>query len=219
MTAQHSKRHFTAVLCALSIALLAGCATAPPQESIGPNDPAAINGLRQTFIKMNEQKSWRVRMTSVSDGKTITQSVTFVQPDRIHMVSDEMEQIHIAGAAYMKTGTSGWQRIPFGFGSLIEQFRKDPALIESSFRGTTIVGKETLDGRAMTVYRYYASIKLAGGLVSGGGWNKMWVDGGGLPRRAESEGQGQFLGFSGKPSKTTLIYSDYGAAIRIVAPI
>ena len=219
MTAQHSKRCFTAGLCALSIALLAGCATAPPQEAIGPNDPAAINGLRQVFTKLNEQKSWRVRMTSVSDSKTITQSVAFVQPDRIHMVTDEMEQIHIAGTAYMKTGTSSWQRIPFSFGNLIEQFRKDPALIESSFRGATIVGKETLDGRAMTVYRYYASIKLAGGLVSGGGWNKMWVDGSGLPRRAEADGQGQFLGFSGKPSKTTLIYSDYGAAIRIVAPL
>jgi hypothetical protein len=202
---------------AFCLAVLAGCATAPTQEVAGPNDPAAMAAIRQAYMKLAEQKTWRMRMTSVSDGKTSNSTAEFVQPDRIHFVSDQVEQIHVAGSAYMKADGK-WQKLPINFGNIIEQYRKDPSLLESAVRGATSLGKEAVDGRSMSVYRYYSSAKFAGGLVSGGAWNKMWVDGGGLPRKIEAESRGQALGFSSK-STSTIVYYDFGAAIRINPPI
>jgi hypothetical protein len=40
----------------------------------------------------------------------------------------------------------------------------------------------------------------------------------GLPLKVESEGTGSALGFSSR-SKTTILYEDYGAPIRISAPM
>jgi hypothetical protein len=202
---------------AVCIVLLAGCATAPPQEVAGPNDPAAMAAIRQAYMKLAEQKTWRMRMTSVSDGKTSTSTASFVQPDRFHLVSDQVEQIHVAGAAYMKVDGK-WQKLPLNFGNIIEQYRKDPALLESSVRGATSLGKELVDGKPMSVYRYYSSAKFAGGLVSGGAWSKLWVDGAGIPRKVESESRGQALGFSSM-STSTIVYYDLGAIIRINPPI
>lgn len=199
------------------LALLAGCATAPPQETVGPNDPAAMAAIRQAYMKLAEQKSWRTRMTSVSDGKTSTTTASFVQPDRLHFVSEQMEQIYVAGAAYMKTDGK-WQKLPLNFGNIIEQYRKDPALLESSVRGASSLGKELVDGKPMSVYRYHSSARIAGGLASGSAWNKMWVDASGLPRKIDAESRGQALGFS-STSTSTMIYYDFGAAIRINAPI
>ena len=204
-------------LLSLCLAVLAGCATPAPQEAIGPNDPAAMNAIRQAYMKLAEQRTWRMRMTSVSDNKTTTSNASFVQPDRFHVIADQFEQIYVGGAAYMKTDGK-WQRLPLSFGNMIEQYRKDPSLLESSVRGATVVGKDTLDGRTHTVYRYYSSTKIAGGLVSGGAWSKLWVDGSGLPRRIDSESRGQALGFS-STSTSTVTYYDFGASIRIVAPL
>ena len=206
-------------LIAFMLAFLAGCAgTIQPAETIGPNDAAAMNGIRQAYMKLAEQKSWRVKSTHAGEKKTTSTTISFAQPDRLHMVSEEFEQIHISGSAYMKSGDGKWQKLPINMANMIEQYRKDPSLIESTVRGATIVGKDTVEGKSMTVYRYYSSAKFAGGLASGGAWSKMWVDGTGLPRKLESESRGQVLGFS-STSNTTSIYYDFGANIRINAPI
>ena len=212
-------RTIGAGLFALALAILAGCAgTVQPVETIGPNDPAALNGIRNAYMKLAEQKSWRVKSTHVGEKKTTTTTISFAQPERLHMVSEEFEQIHIAGNAYMKSADGKWQKLPINMANLIEQYRKDPSLLESAVRGATVVGKETVEGKSMTVYRYYSSAKFAGGLASGGAWSKMWVDVAGLPRKVESESKGQVLGFS-STSNTTSIYYDFGANIRINAPI
>ena len=201
-----------------AFAFLAACAgTSKPAETIGPNDPAALSGIRQAYMKLAEQKSWRVRSINVGEKKTTTTTISFAQPDRLHIVTDNFEQIYVGGVAYMKSDGK-WQKLPVNFGNLIEQYRKDPSLIESSVGGATVVGKDSVDGKSMTVYRYHSSAKIAGGLASGGSWSKLWVDAAGLPRKVESEGRGQVLGFS-NTSTTTNVYYDFGANIRISAPI
>lgn len=201
----------------LCLALLGGCATPPPAEVIGPNDPVAMNGIRLAYMKLAEQRSWRMRLTSVSGNKTSNSTASFVSPDRFHMVSDQHEQIFVGGAAYMKADGK-WQKLPIELGNIIEQYRKDPALLESSVRGASSLGKELVDGKPMSVYRYHSSARIAGGLASGSAWNKMWVDASGLPRKIDAESRGQALGFS-STSTSTMIYYDFGAAIRINAPI
>ena len=202
-----------------ALAFLTACAgTIQPAETIGPNDPVAMSAIRQVYVKLAEQKSWRVKSTHVTEKKTTATTISFAQPDRLHMVADEFEQIHVSGNAYMKTADGKWQKLPLNFGNMIEQYRKDPSLVESTVSGATVVGKDVVEGKSMTVYRYYSSAKIAGGLASGGAWSKMWVDSAGLPRKIESEGKGQVLGFT-NTSTTTSVYYDFGANIRINAPI
>lgn len=201
-----------------ALAVLTACAGAiQPAGSIGPNDPAALSAIRQAYMKLAEQKSWRVHSTSVGEKKTTTATISYAQPDRMHIVTDNVEQIFVGGVAYMKSDGK-WQKLPLNFGNMIEQYRKDPSLIESAVGGATVVGKDTVEGKSMTVYRYYSSAKFAGGLASGGAWSKMWVDSAGLPRKVESESKGQVLGFT-STSTTTSVYYDFGANIRINAPI
>jgi hypothetical protein len=93
--------------------------------------------------------------------------------------------------------------------------------------GSSLLGKQTRarpwSARTRSTaaphgHRYYSGTKIAGGLVSGGAWSKLWVDGSGLPRRIDSESRGQALGFS-STSTSTVVYYDFGASIRIVAPL
>ena len=69
-----------------------------------------------------------------------------------------------------------------------------------------------------TAYRYYQTASVAGGLASSAGWVKLWVGANGLPLKVESESTGSVLGFSSR-GKSTVFYDDYGAPVRIVAPI
>jgi hypothetical protein len=46
----------------------------------------------------------------------------------------------------------------------------------------------------------------------------MWIGANGLPLKVESDATGRMLGFSSQ-SKTTILYEDYGAPVRIAAPL
>jgi len=205
------------------VAVLAACATAiQPAETIGPNNPAAIAGIKAAWQKASEQRSFRARMTTDSGGKIYESTVEYAAPNSIHMVmkTQNMEQIVIDGAHYMRSD-GRWVRIPIATGNLIEQFRKDPATIaalERTISGAQLVGPEPVNGRPATAYRYYQSANFAGGLASSSGWVKLWVGANGLPVKAESESQGRVLGI-GSSGRTTILYEDYGAPIRIAAPL
>lgn len=210
-----------AFAAALSL-LLAACATVQPTEAVGPNDPAALAAIRAAYTKASAQKSFRARMLTESDGKVSEGTMEFAAPGSMRMVmkTQNMEQVIVGGAHYMKSD-GRWTRLPFTTGNLIEQFRKDPATLaafERSVSGAQVVGPETVNGQRATAYRYYQAGKVAGGLASSAGWVKLWVGASGLPLKVESEGTGRMLGFSSK-SKTTIFYEDYGAPVRIVAPI
>jgi hypothetical protein len=203
-------------------ALVAGCATVQQTENIGPNNPAALAAIKAAFAKAAEQRSFRARMTSESDGKVHESTMQFAAPSSLHMVmrTQNMEQIVIGGTHYMKADGK-WTRMPITTGNLLEQFRKDPealAAFERSVSGAQVVGPEPVGNQRATAYRYYQAAKVGGGLASSAGWVKLWVGANGLPLKVESDATGQMLGFSNR-SKTTILYQDYGAPVRIVAPL
>ena len=49
------------------------------------------------------------------------------------------------------------------------------------------------------------------------GWVRLWVGRNGLPLKLESDSETKVL-FIGGHGKSTILYTDYGAPIRIVAP-
>ena len=213
-----SRFHTLVVLAAI----LAGCATVQQTENIGPNDPAALAAIRSAWAKAAEQRSFRARMTSESDGKVQESTMAFAAPSSLHMVmrTQNMEHIVIGGAHYMKSDGK-WARLPIATGNMLEQFRKGPealAAFERSVSGARVVGPEAVGGQRATAYRYYQAAKVAGGLASSAGWVKLWVGANGLPLKVESNATGRMLGMSNQ-SRTTILYEDYGAPVRIVAPL
>jgi len=89
----------------------------------------------------------------------------------------------------------------------------------TSVSGAQVVGPDMVGSQRATAYRFHQAAKIAGGLASSTGWVKLWVGSNGLPLKAESDGTAQVLGlFGGGKSKTTILYEDYGAPIRITAP-
>jgi hypothetical protein len=208
-------------VAALSL-VLAACATVERTQTVGPNDPAALAAIRAAYVKASEQRSFRGRMSTESDGKISESTMEFAAPGSMRMVmkTQNMEQIVVGGTHYMKSD-GRWTRLPFTTGNLIEQFRKDPATLaafERTVSGAQVVGPEPVGNQRATAYRYYQAGRIAGGLASSAGWVKLWVGANGLPLKVESEGTGRMLGFSSK-SKTTIFYEDYGAPVRIAAPM
>ena len=211
----------TLFLAAISL-LAAACATVQQTESIGPNDPAALAAIRAAYVKAAEQRSFRGRMTTESDGKISESTIEYAAPGRMHMVmkTQNMEHIMIDGAHYMKTDGK-WSRMPISSGAMLEQIRKDPealAAFERSVSGAQRIGPEAVGGQPATAYRYYQAAKVAGGLGSSAGWVKLWVGANGLPLKVESDATSRMLGFGGR-GKTTILYSDYGANVRINPPM
>jgi hypothetical protein len=205
-------------------ALLGASATAiQPSETIGPNDPAALAAIRAAWQKAGEQRSFRARMSSDSGGRISESTIEFAAPASMHMVmkTQNMEQIVVDGAHYMRSD-GRWVRLPIATGNMLEQIRKDPAwlaALERTVSGAAVVGPDPVNGRPATAYRYYQAARVGGGLASSAGWVKMWVGGNGLPVKIESDASARVLGFGGGQSKTTIYYEDYGAPVRIVAPM
>jgi hypothetical protein len=210
------------LLLAVVATIVAACATVQPTETVGPNDPAAFAAIRAAYMKAAEQRSFRARMVSESDGKLQESTIQYASPASMHMVmkTQNMEHIVIGGTHYLKSDGK-WTRLPLATGDLLEQFRKDPqalAAFERSVSGAQLVGPEAVGSQRATAYRYYQAAKIGGGLASSAGWVKLWVGANGLPLKVESDATGRMLGFSSR-SKTTIFYDDYGAPVRIVAPM
>jgi hypothetical protein len=212
-------KSFLAVAACL---LVAACSTVQQTGNVGPNDPAALAAIRAAYAKAGEQRSFRARMTTESDGKVSESSVEYAAPGRMHMVmsTQNMEHIVVDGAHYLKSDGK-WSRMPISPGNLIEQFRKDPealAAFERSVSGAQRIGPDAVGGQPATAYRYYQAAKIAGGLASSEGWVKLWIGANGLPLKVESDATSRMLGFGGR-GKTTILYRDYGANVRIAAPM
>ena len=216
--------HLTKSLFATAACLfVAACATVQQTENVGPNDPAALAAIRAAYMKAAEQRTFRARMVTESDGKVHESTVEYAAPGRMHMImkTQNMEHIIVDGTHYMKGSDGRWTRLPISSASYLEQIRKDPealAAFERTVRGAQRVGPEAVNGQPATAYRYYQAAKVAGGLASSTGWVKFWVGANGLPLKVESESTGSVLGF-GSHGKTTIYYQDYGANIRIAAPM
>jgi hypothetical protein len=201
---------------------LAACATVQQTENVGPNDPSALAAIRAAYMKAGAEKSFRAQMVTESGGKMHESTMEYAAPGRMHMVmkTQNMEHIIVDGTHYMKS-EGKWTRLPISSASWMEQFRKDPealAAFERTVSGAQRVGLETVNGQPATAYRYYQAAKVAGGLGSSAGWVKVWVGANGLPLKAESDATASVLGI-GSRGKTTILYRDYGANVRITAPM
>ena len=210
----------------MSLALLASCGTVEQTERVGPNDAAALASIRAAYVRAGEQKSYRAQMTMTdSNGKVTHATIEYAAPSSAHMVMntegrpDALEHILYNGTLYIK-GDKQWVRSPIPSDTLLEQVRKDPRTIEDFMRtlsGAQVVGSDPVNGKSATAYRYYQAGSIAGGIGRTKGWVKLWVGGNGLPLKLESDSETKVL-FIGGHGKSTILYTDYGAPIRIVAP-
>ena len=129
---------------ALAALLAAACATVQPTETVGPNDPAALAAIRAAYMKAAEQRSFRGRMTSESDGKVQESTLEYAAPGNVRMVmkTQNMEHVVVGGAHYVKADGK-WSKLPIATGNLVEQIRKDPealAAFERTVSGARVAG-------------------------------------------------------------------------------
>jgi outer membrane lipoprotein-sorting protein len=210
----------------ISTSLLAACGTVQQTENVGANNTTALAAVRAAYVKAGAQKSYRAQMTMTdSDGKVTHATIEYAAPSSAHMVlktegkTETLEHILYNGSLYIK-GDKQWVRSPIYTDTMLEQIRKDPRTLEDFMKtlsGAQIVGSEPVNGKSATAYRYYQAGKIGGGLGSTKGWVKLWVDSNGLPLKLESDSETKVL-FIGGRGKSTIFYTDYGAAVHISAP-
>ena len=208
----------------ISAALLAACGTVQQTENVGPNNATALAAIGAAYAKAGEQKSYRAQMTLTDgDGKVSNGTIDYVAPASAHMVmkveGKTLEHILYNGSLYIK-GERQWVRSPIATDTMLEQVRKDPQTLADFMKtisGAQVLGTESVSGKSATAYRYYQAGKIAGGLGSTKGWVKLWVGSNGLPLKAESDAETKVM-FIGGHAKSTILYTDYGAPIRIAAP-
>ena len=209
-----------------SATILASCGTVQQTESVGPNDAAALAAVRSAYVRAGEQKSYRAQMTMTdSEGRITHGTIEFAAPSSAHVVMktdgkpDTVEHILVNGTLYIKADKQ-WVRSPISSDTILEQMRKDPRTIEDFMKtlsAAQAVGSDPVNGKSAIAYRYYQAGSIAGGMGSTKGWVKLWVGSNGLPLKLESDSETKVL-FIGGHGKSTILYSDYGAPIRISAP-
>ena len=214
------------VTLVISAVVLAACGTVEQTENLGPNNTTALAAIRAAYVKAGEQKSYRAQMTLTdSDGKVTNGTIDYVAPSSAHMMmkvegkTQTLEHILYNGSLYIK-GDRQWVRSPVATDTILDQVRKDPQTLADFMKtisGAQVVGTESVGGKPATAYRYYQAGKIAGGLGSTKGWVKLWVGSNGLPIRLESDAETKVM-FIGGHGKSTILYTDYGAPIRISAP-
>lgn len=210
----------------ISVALLSACETVKQTENVGANNATALAAIAAAYTKAGEQKSYRAQLTMTdSDGKVTNGTIDYVAPANAHMVmkvegkTETLEHILYNGSLYIKAEKQ-WVRSPVATDKMLEQVRKDPQTLAAFMRtisGAQTIGAEAVSGRSATAYRYYQAGQIAGGLGSTKGWVKLWVGSNGLPLKLESDAETTVM-FIGGRAKSTILYTDYGASIRIAAP-
>ena len=172
-------------------------------------------------------KSFRERVTTInSDGGKVNATIEFVAPNRAHIttavgLSDgsivKTEMIIADKDSYRKNGDAPWQKSQMDMGDFLTQFR-DPKIIDSITEKAEVkyIGADTLDGVPMLVYQYTIKDLLGKGNIM---VTKSWIGAiDGLPHQTESEsdmdlGTGEMI-----HSKSTIVYYDYNADIKIEPP-
>jgi hypothetical protein len=207
-------------------ALLTSCGTVQQTEHVGPNDPGALAAIRAAYLKASDQKSYRAQMTMTDDKGRVTHgTIEFAAPSSAHMVmrtegrAEAVEHLLVNGTLYIK-GDKQWVRSPIATDTLLTQIRKDPRTLEDFMKtvsGAQAVGADPVNGKPATAYRYYQAGSIAGGVGSTKGWVQLWVGSNGLPLKLESDSETKVL-FIGGHGRSTILYTDYGAPIRISAP-
>lgn len=226
-----------AMLCSLLLAVAAcgsrstGDRTASPRTPGAPltasADPRAdvVKAMRASL----EAKSYRSQIaTTSSNGHNRNMTAEVVPPDRMHMTMEmdmpgrgtvKREIIYIGKESYVRVGDAPWQKDPFGMGDMLAQLH-DPKLIDAIQQKAEVkyLGTDTLNGAPMLTYEYKIKDLLGPGKD---GISKIWIGATDeLQHQVETENDIDPLN-TGKVihSKTTVIFYDYNANIKIDPPI
>jgi len=185
---------------------------------VGSNDPRQV--LANALRAQAKVKSFRHKRTIIGAGSTTSLSAEIILPDRFHGTTDETETIVIAGIIYFKLADQPWRKSPAsasqGLNALtfvVDETKLD-ALLQSvsEFR---LVGPEVLDGTPTLVYQY----KTTTAQPPATGTSKIWIGvADNLPRKIEGDSTSTLNGQT-HSAKTTFLYYDYNADIKIEAPI
>lgn len=106
--------------------------------------------------------------------------------DRKQLDGMTLEMIKVGEQLYVKQG-SRWRQMSNAAGQTLGGF--DAGLADGSVSLTDCrkLGRETVEGRSLTVYQYTTTVHGAGELGKGSG--KLWIGDDGRPYRDSTEGQ------------------------------
>lgn len=174
-------------------------------------DPVVIAVLRQAFAAQRTKGSFRATMESAGQGGGAIPSMEmeFVFPDRMRMKMSGMEIVGVGGKTMMRMGDS-WMPAPAEVSKASGSFG-DPKKVEEMLGNTTYaksLGQTKIDEKLLDSYEVHVKTKGAISKL------KFYISpGDSLIRRVETQAD-----LLGKPTTSTLNYSDYGVPIRIELP-
>ena len=151
---------------------------------------------------MNDQfskvRSFRATIAIEAGGQTQTGTIESVQPDRLHITILGLEIISIGADSWMKLGDTWTKQSGTGFGGFQSP---DVQGTVKSFTGPGIVasGTDTVNGKRCDVFKSPATA---------GATSEVCIADG-LPLRVVT---------ASAQGKTTVVFTDYNADIKIEAP-
>ncbi len=169
-------------------------AAQPPTPNAAQARTAIINALLALNTRPNRMES----VTVLADGKTSSNVIEFIPPERKHIVSAQegVEYIVAGGKVYMKTGADPWAetQIPpatfLGDGAVSAQSLGATVSAEQWLRSAELAGKP------VQVYRYQSTTTTSG--VELHSQTELWVGADGLPYQMIIDGD--ILSASSDPS-------------------
>ncbi len=204
----------------IPLLVFAGCSACDKSNSAGgsaSNNGAAGDIFTKAISGWDQVKSFRAKMTrtGLSAGNAET-SMEAMLPDKFHITTGQSEMIIIGPTTYLKLPNGDWRKITTGLDNSFGVMKKmmDDLKVSKEIK---MIGSETLDGVATTVYESKTTMPLLAGpapdpqpqTVS----SKIWVGvSDGMPRKVET-------GSSSSPVRMTVTYTDYNANIGIEPPI
>ena len=182
-------------------------ATVPPAAPPGDPRQAVISAMKA----MREAGPYRVHVTSTGNAITTEWNAEVILPDRFHLIMDTGEFIIVGNKTYMKQGDQ-WGEFPVDIGSMVfSLILSTEEEAEASISDVQLIGPNTVNGEATTVYQYRSTVELEGNEVIS--MVKLWVrDSDSLPVKQEITGE------AGGIESTTIQEIEYDPSISIEPP-
>jgi copper transport protein len=155
-----------------------------------PDLPTSDAGdvVDRMMTRMHALRTYRLEETLSSGGPSVVSRYAFQRPDRAESSTETSEGtthvVWVGTTQYLRTPGNDWSVSKGGPGQEVPSFIWD---YFQPFRDVREVGKERVDGVTTSVMAFF------GGSETTPVWFKLWIDGGGLVRRAEMRAQGHFM--------------------------
>ena len=198
-------------------------------QAATPNADEIHASIIDALLALNN-KSNRMDVTTVSgDGKTATNVIEFIPPDRKHIISIEenVEYIVIGEKVYAKTGTSGkWEATQIPSSAFLGEGEVTAEMIDEMISEVQWMRWDEIEGKAVQVYGYISTTNSSD--IELHSQTELWVGvEDGLPYKMVIDGEilsvstdpttGESHSAAVKALTTTVI--DFDDGIRIEPPI